>query len=205
MKRAQSPFYAIIAATAGHEPIDLARMILAGGAEILQLRLKAAASRDFLATARAITPRCHEAGATFIINDRVDIALLSEADGVHLGQDDLPISAARRLLGFERIIGISTHSLEQALRAQDDGADYIGFGPIFPGGLKQTRVGQGLERLREVRAAVSIPIVAIGGITEASLPEVIAAGADLAALITDILTAPDITAKVSGITSRRFG
>jgi thiamine-phosphate pyrophosphorylase len=197
--RLPSPFYAIIDPSGGHDPVALTRMLLAGGARILQLRLKQAPAREFAAAARAIAPLCRAAGAIFIVNDRVDIAILAEADGVHLGQDDLPIEAARRLMRTGAIIGISTHSVEQARIAEVGGADYIGFGPMYPGGLKNVRDGQGLDQLRAVRAAVKIPIVAIGGITQARIAEVLATGADAAAIITDVVRAPDIAAKVRSI------
>jgi thiamine-phosphate pyrophosphorylase len=183
----------------GHEPVALARLLLDAGARVLQLRLKAAGSRDFLDAARAIAALAHAHNAQLIVNDRVDIALLADADGVHLGQQDLPLEAARRLVGPGRLIGISTHTVEQARTAEAGGADYIGFGAIYSGGLKNVKNAQGLERLREVRKVVQIPIVAIGGITEATLPAVLAAGADAAAIITDVVSAPDISAKVRSI------
>jgi thiamine-phosphate pyrophosphorylase len=199
MMQFPSHFYAMVDRAAGHDPVELARILLAAGARIMQLRLKDAPSRDFLAAARAIVPLCRERGALLIVNDRVDIAMLAEADGVHLGQEDLPLDAARRLVGPGMIIGISTHSVEQAQAAEHGGADYIGFGPMYPGGLKKNPAGQGLENLRAVRAAVKIPIVAIGGITEATVSRVLGAGADAAAIITDVVGAADIAAKVAAI------
>src|SRR6202030_2433365 len=105
--------------------------------------------------------------------------------------------------GADMIGGGSTHSVEQARAAEDGGADYIGFGPMYPGGVKSIAAGQGLENLRAVRAAVKIPIVAIGGITEATIPEILNAGADAAAIITDVLAAPDIAAKVRSLLAIR--
>ncbi len=194
-----SHFYAIVDPFAGHEPAALAAMMLDAGVRVMQLRLKDASGRDFLAAARAISAMCHRRRAIFIVNDRVDIAMLSEADGVHLGQNDIPLEAGRRLLGPGKIIGVSTASVEMARAAEAGGADYIGFGPMFEGGLKHTRQGKGLHNLAEVRAAVKLPIVAIGGITEASVPEVLAAGADAAAIISDVVTAPDVAAKIRSI------
>ena len=193
-----SHFYAMVDPLGGHEPVALAKLMLQSGATVMQLRFKEASGRDFLAAAAAIADLCREAGATLIVNDRVDIAMLSGADGVHLGQTDLPLAAARKLMGG-RIIGISTASVEQAREAQAGGADYIGFGPMYPGGAKHITKGKGLERLREVRAAVKIPIVAIGGITEQTVPDILAAGADAAAIISDVVLAPDIAAKVRRI------
>ncbi len=199
MNRLPSHFYAIVDPAGGHEPLELARILLDAGARVMQLRLKEASSRDFLAAARAISKLCHERAAILIINDRADVALLSEADGVHLGQGDLPLEAGRRLLGSDKIIGISTASVEQARAAEAGGADYIGFGPMYPGGLKQIKTGQGIAKLREVRGAVRIPIVAIGGITEATVAEVLDAGADAAAIITDVVRAQDVANKVRAI------
>ena len=180
----------------GHEPVALARIMLDAGASVMQLRLKDAPGRELLAAARAIAAICRERGAMLIVDDRADIAMLAEAAGVHLGQEDLPLEAARRLVGRDMLIGISTHNAEQAVAAERGGADYVGFGPLFPGGLRNNTAGKGLVMLREVRAAVSVPIVAIGGITEATVPEALAAGADACAIITDVVRAADITAKV---------
>jgi thiamine-phosphate pyrophosphorylase len=191
-----SRFYAMIDTAGGQEPVALTRVLLDAGARILQLRLKDVGSKDFLAAARAIVTLSHERNAMLIVNDRVDIAKLSGADGVHVGQDDLPLADARAILGPAAIIGVSTHSVDQAREAEAGGADYIGFGAIYSGGLKNVANAQGLDRLRAVRAAVSLPIVAIGGITEATMPEVLAAGADAAAIITDVVRASDIAAKV---------
>jgi thiamine-phosphate pyrophosphorylase len=198
-----SHFYAIVDPSAGHDPVELARILLDAGARILQLRLKDVASGRFLEVARSITPLARARDATFIVNDRVDIALLADADGVHLGQEDLPLEAARRLLGTERIIGISTHSVDQAVAAEGGGADYIGFGAIYTGGLKNVKNAQGLKRLHEVRRVVRLPIVAIGGITEATLPDVLSAGADGAAIITDVIRASNIAEKVHSLLALR--
>jgi len=194
-----SHFYAIVDPSAGHDPGELADILLEAGARILQLRLKDAAGRDFLAAAIEIARLCRKHDAIFIVNDRVDIAMLADAHGVHLGQKDLPLEAARKIIGPGKVIGISTASVEMARTAEAGGADYIGFGPMYPGGLKNIQRGQGLDNLRAVRAAVKIPIVAIGGITEATVPEVLAAGADAAAIITDVIKAPDIAAKVRAL------
>jgi thiamine-phosphate pyrophosphorylase len=198
-----SQFYAIVDPAGGHEPVDLARMLLDAGARILQLRLKEWPARDVLSAATAIARMSRERGAIFIVNDRPDLAILSGADGVHLGQRDLPLEAGRRIMGPGKIIGVSTASVEMARAAEAGGADYIGFGPMYPGGLKNIQRGQGLDNLRAVRAAVKIPIVAIGGITETNMPEVLAAGADAAAIITDVVKAPDLTAKVRALLSIR--
>jgi thiamine-phosphate pyrophosphorylase len=194
-----SRFYAMVDTAGGQDPAALARMLLEAGARIMQLRLKEAGSRDFLATAREIAGLCRSHGAMLIVNDRADIARLADAAGVHVGQDDLPLADARAIMGTGSIVGVSTHSVEQARAAAAGGADYIGFGAIYTGGLKNLAKAQGLERLRAVRAAVSLPIVAIGGITETTMPEVLAAGADAAAIITDVVRASDIAAKVRAL------
>jgi thiamine-phosphate pyrophosphorylase len=194
-----SRFYAMVDTAGGQQPIALTRILLEGGARVLQLRLKETSSRDFLAAARAIVALCHSSGALLIVNDRADIAKLAGADGVHVGQDDLPLADARAIMGAAAIVGVSTHDVAQARTAEAGGADYIGFGAIYSGGLKNVREAQGLDRLRAVRAAVGLPIVAIGGITEATMPAVLAAGADAAAIITDVLRALDMPAKVRAL------
>ena len=145
------------------------RELLEGGIKLLQLRAKAMIPVDFLRLACATRTLTRSYACSLIVNDRVDIALACDADGVHLGQEDLPLHAARKLMG-DRIIGISTHSTEQAKEAEDGGADYIGFGPMFGTTTKATGYSsRGPAMLRQVREAVSIPIVAIGGITEGNV------------------------------------
>jgi thiamine-phosphate pyrophosphorylase len=144
-------------------------------------------------------------GCRFIVNDRVDVALACAADGVHLGQDDLPLHAARKLLPAG-IIGISTHDTIQAREAENGGADYIGFGPMFGTTTKATGYSaRGAAMLRDIRRVVAIPIVAIGGIKEGNVTEIWDAGADSAAIISDILGAEDLTAKVRSIVGRHPG
>jgi thiamine-phosphate pyrophosphorylase len=155
--------------------------------------------RDFLDLARETRTLTKPHGCRLIINDRVDIALACGADGVHLGQEDMPLHAARKLMG-EKIIGISTHDVAQAKEAEHGGADYIGFGPMFGTTTKKTGYAvRGPDMLRQVRGAVKIPIVAIGGITENNVIQVWQAGADSAAIISDILGADDIAGKVTRI------
>jgi thiamine-phosphate diphosphorylase len=187
----------------GNSPDSVLRQLLQGGAKMIQLRAKAMSSRDFIQLAQKARDLTIPFDCKLIVNDRIDIALGSAADGVHLGQDDLPLEVGRKLLG-DRLIGISTHSLEQAKEAEANGADYIGFGPIFGTATKNTGyTARGVEMLARVRAAVALPIIAIGGITEANIQEVWRAGADSAAIISDILKADDVTAKVSAILARR--
>jgi thiamine-phosphate pyrophosphorylase len=180
-------------------PESVVRQLLQGGAKMIQLRAKAMSSRDFFHLAQRMREMTAAYDCKLIVNDRIDIALGTAADGVHLGQEDLPLQVGRKLLG-DRLIGISTHSLEQAKEAEANGADYIGFGPIFGTATKNTGyTARGLEMLAQVRAAVALPIVAIGGITEANIRNVWQAGADSAAIISDILKAEEVAAKVSAI------
>ena len=137
-----SHFYAMVDPLAGHDPVELAGLMLDAGARVLQLRLKDVCARDFLAAARAVAALCRKADAIALVNDRVDIAMLSGAAGVHLGQTDLPLKAARKLMGPGAIIGISTAGVEQAAAAEAGGADYIGFGPMYPGGAKQNSLAR---------------------------------------------------------------
>ena len=184
-------------------PDSVLRQLLQGGAKMIQLRAKAMSSRDFIQLAQKARDLTIPFDCKLIVNDRIDIALGCAADGVHLGQEDLPLEVGRKLLG-DRLIGISTHSLEQAKEAEANGADYIGFGPIFGTATKNTGyTARGLEMLSRIRAAVDLPIVAIGGITEANIQDVWRVGADSAAIISDILKADDVAAKVSAILARR--
>ena len=179
--------------------------LLEGGAKFLQLRVKSLPASDFFELARRARAATRSRGCKLIINDRVDIALACEADGVHLGQDDLPLAVGRRLMG-EKIVGISTHDLQQAQEAEQNGADYIGFGPMFGTTTKNTGFGpRGIEMLQQIRAAVKLPIVAIGGITEHNVSQVWRAGADSAAIISDISGADDIVAKTRRIMSANPG
>ena len=195
------PLYAILdpEQTKGLDGIIVLRRLLEGGAGIVQLRAKIMAPGDFLALARAARALSQAHGCKLIVNDRVDIALACDADGVHLGQEDLPLGAARKLMA-QKLIGISTHSVEQATDAERAGADYIGFGPMFGTTTKATGYSaRGVDMLRQIRQAVKIPIVAIGGIKEENVAQVWQAGADSAAIISDILGADDIAAKVMRI------
>lgn len=171
--------------------------LLASRIEWLQLRVKALPPIDFFELARRVRTATRKRACKLIINDRVDIALAVDADGVHLGQEDLPLRAGKKLMGG-KIVGISTHDLDQARAAEIGGADYIGFGPMFGTSTKDTGYeARGLDMLRTIRAAVKLPIVAIGGINEQNVRQVWDAGADSAAIISDILRADNIGAKVA--------
>lgn len=188
---------------AGRDHVAIAAAALAGGADMIQLRDKGGDLRALLPQAQAIQGLCRTHGAVFIVNDRLDLALAAGADGAHVGQDDLPAEAARHLLGPGRILGVSTHDRAQAEAARKAGADYIGFGPMFPTGTKETGYPpRGLAGLREVRAAVLLPILAIGGITLETAADVIAAGATAPAVVSAIVAAPDIAAAAATFRAR---
>ncbi len=171
----------------------IAEEALAGGAPMIQVREKRPQMRSLLTEARHIREMCTRAGATLILNDRLDLACLVGADGVHLGQDDLPPAVARTLLPRDTLMGVSTHSVEQARRAEADGADYIGVGPIFSTPTKETRYpARGLEMIRAVRKVISLPLIAIGGMTLERAADVIHAGADGVAVISAVVAAPRI-------------
>jgi thiamine-phosphate pyrophosphorylase len=184
----------------GQHPVALAEALLAGGARCLQLRWKPAPPRDVLAAARAIRPLAHAAGALFLVNDRPDLAVLAAADGVHLGQDDLPLAAARRVLGPGRVVGLSTHDPDQARRAANAGADYVAVGPVYATTSKANALApRGLDLVRAARAVVPCPLVAIGGIDATTAPDVIAAGADAVAMIGALVRAADPAAAVRDV------
>ncbi len=170
--------------------------LLAGGADFIQLREKRAAPREFFADAARAVEIARAAGARIVVNDRVDIALALRADGVHLGQDDLPPEAARRVLGERAVIGFSTHSVEQAIAARRMPIDYIAIGPVFATATKENPDEVvGLEGVRAVRRAIGdFPLVAIGGIDFENAAEVLSAGADSLAVIKTVLTPPDLIA-----------
>jgi thiamine-phosphate diphosphorylase len=192
------PLYAIVdPLDTGRSPPDLAAALLAGGARVLQLRLKAAGSRELLEAARALRALTRSAGALLLVNDRPDVARAAEADGVHLGQNDLPVAAARAVLAAGAIVGLSTHDVAQAQEGAAVGADYLGVGPVFATTTKPNALGpRGLDLVAAVRAATTLPLVAIGGITPETAPAVRAAGADAVAMIAALVRAPDVAAAV---------
>lgn len=191
--RFPSPIYPIVDLGGKTPPTELAEAILSARIPFLQLRAKLAPSREFVEIARQLRTITRQHRARLIINDRPDVALLVEADGVHLGQDDLPVEVARQMLGSERIIGLSTHNAVQVADAQRSGsADYIAFGPIFPTRSKENADPvQSLRALQDARRMCQLPLVAIGGIDQHRLADVLRNGADTAALIGAIADAPD--------------
>lgn len=199
--RFPSPVYPIADAGDGRDTLALAEALLAAGARLLQLRAKTLATGAFVVLARAVKAAADRAGALLIINDRPDIALLIDAGGVHLGQDDLPPADARALLGPDKIIGNSTHNLAQVDAALAAGAiDYLAFGPIFATRSKRDPDPvQGIDALRAVRARCPLPLVAIGGIDTTSVPAVRAAGADAVAVIGALTAAADPAAALRAL------
>lgn len=169
---------------------DIVREAIAGGVTCVQLREKACDTRQFIAEARELMALLQPAGIPLIINDRLDVALAVGAQGVHLGQKDMAIADARRLVGPKFIIGISAESLADAVRAEAEGADYIGISPVFATATKKdTAAPLGLEGIRRIRASVELPLVGIGGIDEENVAAVISAGADGVAVVSAIVAA----------------
>lgn len=172
---------------------DLVAAAVAGGATMIQLREKAWPARRVVEAGRRLLEITRRAGVPLIVNDRVDIAMAVGAEGVHVGPDDLPVADARLLLGPEKIIGASAATVEEAMAAQVEGADYVGVGSIFPTGSKPDAGDAiGVEPLTRIRAAVKIAVVAIGGITHANAILAIRAGADGVAVISAVVGADDV-------------
>jgi len=196
--------YAIIDTQAlkGRSHLQVASQIIRGGARTIQLRDKLLSKKELLPIAQQIKELCAEYKVLFIVNDYLDIALAADADGLHLGQNDLPIKAARKLLPIDKILGGSTTTAEQAVVAEAEGADYIAVGSIYPTTSKETAKVIGLDGLRQIRQAVTLPLVAIGGITKDNAAEVIAAGASAVAVISAILQAKSPEEATRQITSR---
>ncbi len=168
-------------------PAEMALTALQAGIRWIQYREKNADRRVFLANALKIRELTRKYKACFIVNDFADIAAIVGADGVHLGQEDLPVAEARKVVGRDRIIGVSTHSIKEAMAACDDGADYIGFGPVFPTRTKDAGKPKGTEMLQKVVKKVNVPVVAIGGIGLGKLRDVISSGACAVAAASSIL------------------
>jgi thiamine-phosphate pyrophosphorylase len=188
--------YAIIdpAQGGGRSASEIAVALVAAGVRLIQLRDKHASSGELYASAQRVAELVRKAGGIFILNDRADVARAMDADGVHVGQDDLPVESARAFLGPGKLIGYSTHVLEQVREADCSSADYIAFGPIFATASKENPDPVvGLGGLREARKATRKPLVAIGGITFENARAVIEAGADSVAVIRALVGPPDIT------------
>jgi thiamine-phosphate pyrophosphorylase len=187
--------YVVIDTTAlqGRRHVEAAEKVIAAGVKVIQLRDKNLSKPELIPVARQLQQICSAHGVLFVMNDYLDVALASGADGLHVGQEDLPVEYARRLLPIDKIIGCSVDTLEQARAAASAGADYIAAGSIFPTSSKEDIRVVGTERLREIKGQIKLPLVAIGGISLANIDEVMAAGADSAAVISAVLGAQDIT------------
>jgi thiamine-phosphate pyrophosphorylase len=174
------------------DEVDATSKAIHGGARIIQLRDKHYDHRKLLILAQKMKALCQKNNALFIVNDYLDIALAADADGLHIGQEDLPLPVVRKELPIDKIIGCSVHTIAQALKAQAEGADYIGTGSIFPTATKDSVTTIDIEQLKQIKQAVSIPLVAIGGINQDNMARVIAAGADAAAVISAVLKQDNI-------------
>lgn len=171
------------------DPIIITRQVMRGGAKTIQLRDKTTDKRALLQLAKQLRKLCADNGVLFIVNDHLDIALAADADGLHVGQDDLPVKEVRKHLPIDKIIGCSATTFDQAITATADGADYIGLGAIFPTPSKTDIEVCGLKVLKRVADKIKIPVVAIGGINKSNILKVMAAGADAAAVISAVLKA----------------
>jgi thiamine-phosphate diphosphorylase len=192
-ERRISGLYAIIdpSACRGRNPVEVARLALEGGASVLQWRDKRRDKGEQLPDVRAVRELCRGAGGLLIVNDHADLAMAVDADGVHVGQKDLPVDVVRRLVGDAMIVGASTNLIDEARRAEESGASYVAVGSIFPTASKDVTRPASVDRLREVRAAVRLPIVAIGGIDRSNIALIIEAGADAAAVISAVCGSHD--------------
>ena len=178
----------------GMSHAEIAQRAIAGGADVIQLRDKVCGCLELIRIGRTLREITKKSGTLFIINDRLDVALACGADGVHLGQDNICAIVARQLSPPQFIIGISVGTVEEAVRAEQDGADYVALSPVFSTASKYNAgPGHGLDVLRQIRRKVSLPIIAIGGINQDNVREVIVAGADGVAVISGVVGSPDIT------------
>jgi thiamine-phosphate pyrophosphorylase len=176
----------------GRTTLDVVRQAVAGGVTCVQLREKHCSTREFINQARALQPLLKDQRIPLIINDRLDVALAVGADGIHLGQQDMALADARKIVGQTMVIGISAESVADAIRAEQQGADYIGVSPVFATPTKtDTAEALGLEGIQKIRRAVAIPIVGIGGVNQRSAAAVLGAGADGIAVVSAIVSADD--------------
>jgi thiamine-phosphate pyrophosphorylase len=181
---------------------DVVRQAIEGGAEMIQYRDKESDDAGFLSMASKLKAICQERGVPFIVNDRADIARQVDADGVHAGQKDLSVSEARQILGPARIIGKSSNTLDQAGRAEKEGADYVGIGPIFDTLSKEIVKPIGLDVVPKVKAILSIPFFLIGGITEENLNQIIEAGGRRIAVISAVVSSDHVTSAAASLLRR---
>ncbi|HEY3298986.1 MAG TPA: thiamine phosphate synthase [Armatimonadota bacterium] len=176
----------------GRSHVDIARAAVEGGARIIQLRDKHASDEYMTEAGLAIRRITRDAGAIFIVNDRLEVALACDADGLHVGQEDAPALRVRPLLGG-RLLGVSVSTVEEAVKAREDGADHVGYGPVFPTSTKQDAGPvTGINQIPSIRTACGLPVVAIGGINLQNIGAVASAGADAAAVISAVVCADDM-------------
>lgn len=176
----------------GRSFLEIARAAIRGGADIIQLRDKELSAKELIQQGAPVRELTRQTGTVFIVNDRVDVAIALRADGIHLGQDDLSIEAAKKILGSQVLVGKSTHNLEQALEAEREGADYIGVGPVFATPTKPSYPPVGLELVKEVSERIGIPFVAIGGIQAGNIKQVLDSGAANVAVVRSVAGAENI-------------
>jgi thiamine-phosphate pyrophosphorylase len=184
------------------DELDIAGQIIEGGARVIQLRDKQSKKGELLLVAQKLKELCSQADVLFIINDYLDLAMAVDADGLHVGQEDLPLSVIRRELPVDKIVGCSVTTLSQATKAQAEGADYIAVGSIFPTTTKKGATVVGVDMLKELKRTVSIPLVAIGGINQNNIGEVVSAGADAIAVISAVLGEKDVRGAVQKLTAK---
>jgi len=189
-------------ALAGRDELDAAEQVIQGGARVIQLRDKRGSKGELWPIAQKLRALCGKSGVLFIMNDYLDLALAVDADGLHIGQKDLPLSVVRSQLPIDRIVGLSVTTVSQAVKAQKEGADYIAVGAMFSTTMKEGATVVGVERLEQVRKAVSVPLVAIGGINEGNIGPVMAAGADSVAVIGAVLGKEDLKGAVQQLIDR---
>ena len=186
----------------GREEVEVAKQIIEGGARVIQLRDKQSKKAELLLVVQKIRELCSQADVLFMINDYLDLAVAVDADGLHVGQEDLPLPVIRRELPVDKIVGCSVKSISQATKAQTEGADYIAVGSIFPTTTKEEVTVVGVNMLKELKRTITTPVVAIGGINLNNVDEVIAAGADAVAVISAVLGEQDIKGAVQNLVAK---
>jgi thiamine-phosphate pyrophosphorylase len=187
---------------AGRNELDIAGQIIEGGARVIQLRDKQSKKGELLPVAQKLKEICSQRGVLFIINDYLDLAMAVDADGLHIGQEDLPLPVVRRQLPIDKIVGCSVTTPSQATKAQNEGVDYIAVGSIFPTTTKKEATVVGVNMLKEVKRTVSTPLVAIGGINQNNVGEVVTAGADAVAVISAVLGEKDVRGAVQKLVAK---
>jgi thiamine-phosphate pyrophosphorylase len=187
----------------GRSHEEIARLAIEGGADVVQIRDKKSSAQDLVAAGKRVRDVTRRLGIPFIVNDRLDVAIACGADGVHLGQDDMPVASARSIAPCGFVIGVSVGSVIEAKRAIEEGADYLAASPVFPSAQKTEADRHcGLEGIRRIRAVANVPLIAIGGIGMHNVGDVIAAGADGVAVISAVVGQPDITGAARAMKKR---